>query len=108
MEFVKFNCENKVIKNINNINVNKFYYYTNKIVNENKYLLIKINDTNIDFVKIIVNNKIRYINGNISRSIVEIKPYEEYHYEIFDKQDELYINKIDFLDSYVLISYFKN
>ena len=90
MEFVKFECLESSIKN----NEIKFHYCTSKIKNDDKYLLITI-DTNINFVKIIVNNEIRYINGNISRNWIEIAPYEEYYFEIFDK-DDIYVNKIDF------------
>ena len=97
MEFVKFECEE---------NNNNYYYYTNKTKNDNKYLLITIEETNINFVKIIVNNEIRYINGNMSRNCIEIKPYEEYYYEIFDK-DNKYVNKIDFMKNYLLINYSK-
>ena len=98
MEFVTFNVKKK------EDNDNKYYYYTNNITNGEKYLLITIEDTNINFVRLIVNNEIRYINGNISRNCIEIKPCEEYHFDIFDKND-IYINKLDFKESYVLIKY---
>ena len=100
MEFVKFECEE-------NNNSNSFFYYTNIIKNDDKYLLITVEDTNINFVKIIVNNEIRYINGNNSRNWIEIAPFEEYRFEIFDKDDIKYVNKIDFSENFLLINYSK-
>lgn len=107
MEFVKFKCKK-------HNNENKFYYHTDIIINDDKYLLITINDTNIILFRIIINNEISFINGNMSNKYIEIKPNEKYYYEIFDEdtaninKNKSYIDEIDFLQSYLIVSHYKS
>ena len=106
MEFIKFKIQEKH-SIVNNKCEKKFFYFTDKINNNNNYLLITINHSNIELFRIIVNNKVKFISGNISRNHIEIKPHEEYYYEIFDKTGK-YINKIDLKKKYILVYLYKN